>query len=223
MNKEVVFKKNIYKLCQNEQKFINDTYFWVDLLIKTLDEIDTDELLITVDRGPDIANPKIIKRTNNSDTIDRIKKYDIYESAFVRLYSSLEDFFIELLKLINDYDNKLEEKNIINFCNLDLNKQLNILNDTYKLNVSNDLWYKYKNIKSIRNLIVHNNAIITDNFLVKTNYSIKCNIGQKFSFNDTFAIYINDMKKIVGKIVYLVKVRYNLPSSQNIVDYFTER
>lgn len=123
---ELRTKLSNYKM--EKQSFLNDTYLWVNMAIQAIDDLPGDNLVFEVPSAKNSEKPKSIKRNDREKLVNRIVNKDIYNSAYVMMISSLEDYFNKIMKLLLMYDNNRikyhmnginmqSEVNIIDFLN----------------------------------------------------------------------------------------------------------
>ena len=88
-----------------KQSFLNDTYLWVNMSIKAIENLPKDRLFFEVPATKKKAKRKAIIRENRDEVVNRIINKDIYNSAYVMMISSVEDYFNKMMKLLLKYDN----------------------------------------------------------------------------------------------------------------------
>ena len=123
---ELRTKLSNYKM--EKQAFLNDTYLWVNMAIKAIDDLPGDELVFEVPSAKNSERQRSIRRIDREKLVNRIVNKDIYNSAYVMMISSLEDYFNKIMKVLLIYDNNRikyhmnginmqSEINIIDFLN----------------------------------------------------------------------------------------------------------
>ena len=98
------------------------------MAIKAIDDLPGDELVFEVPSAKNSERQRSIRRIDREKLVNRIVNKDIYNSAYVMMISSLEDYFNKIMKALLIYDNNRikyhmnginmqSEINIIDFLN----------------------------------------------------------------------------------------------------------
>ena len=111
----------ISKYRTEKQSFLNDTYLWVNMAIDAIEGLPRKELMFEVPSAKKSVRRKIVRREHTQRVIDRIIQKDIYNSAYVMIISSVEDYFNKIMRILLKYDN-----NRIKFVTQGVNMQSNI-------------------------------------------------------------------------------------------------
>jgi len=116
---ELRSKLSEYK--KEKQSFLNDTYLWVNMAILAINNIPGDELVFEVPSANNSEKPRSIRRVDREKLVNRIVNKDIYNSAYVMMISSVEDYYNKIMKILLKYDN-----NRIKYTMQGINMQSNI-------------------------------------------------------------------------------------------------
>lgn len=93
------------KLKISKQKFINETFLWVNLARESVKALSDENLEFYVPKAKSPNELKSITRNKPSEVKQRIISKDIYNSAFVSLVASVEDYLYKISEWILLYDN----------------------------------------------------------------------------------------------------------------------
>ena len=93
------------KLKISKQKFINETFLWVNLARESVKGLSDEKLEFYVPKAKSPNELKPITRNKPSEVKERILSKDIYNSAFVSLVASVEDYLYKISEWILLYDN----------------------------------------------------------------------------------------------------------------------
>ena len=225
--------KEVARLKNSKQAYLNDTYMWVTTCISSLKEMKGTELVYNVPAAKNFRKDGVVTRQDKAGIIKRIVDQDIYFSAFVSSVSCVEDFFSKVMRLSLKFDND-RLKHLTQGINSDIKYTLieiidfgskdEIINDAieqritsvlyaspknqveymkkiFGINLSEDIWSKWFEVKATRDIIVHNEAIINKVYLEKAGALAR---GQKDSCiaitDDYFREVLALMKSLMIKI-----------------------
>lgn len=98
-------RNKIAEYKREKQSFLNDTYLWVNMAIQAIKDLPGEELIFDVPSAKNSEKQKSVRRADREKLVNRIVKKDIYNSAYVMMISSIEDYFNKIMKLLLYYDN----------------------------------------------------------------------------------------------------------------------
>lgn len=102
----IELKDEISELRMEKQSFLNDTYLWVSVARDAIRELPGEKLIFKTPKARKASENKIISRENREKVINRIINKDIFNSAFVTVITSIEDYLNKIMKLILQFDSK---------------------------------------------------------------------------------------------------------------------
>lgn len=95
---ELVDKSSYLK--QQKQVFINDTYMWVQLARSAINDLPDDKIEFSTPKARKPHQLRTVSRSHPEKTKERIINKDIFNSAFVLLVASVEDYFSKIMEWI---------------------------------------------------------------------------------------------------------------------------
>ncbi len=166
------------------------------------------------------------------EALDMARTTELYKALVVYIVSLVEPVLLEIVRLTLLYDkrrlkikpkgseSKLEYDTIIDCGNYDEiieviiakyadalgysrpSDQLEYIEKLLSIDIDDDLWKKWVEIKASRDLIVHNNCIINKVYIEKAGDKARGEIGKDILINEE---YYNDViivsKSLIGQIV----------------------
>ncbi len=101
----LAFREKISEYRKEKHSFLNDTYLWVNMAIDAIQGLPRSDFKFEVPSTKAGIKQRAVRRGNAEEVINRIITKDIYNSAYVMIISSVEDYFNKIMKLILTYDN----------------------------------------------------------------------------------------------------------------------
>ena len=99
MDKQELLEKSSH-LKSEKQKFINDTFLWARLARDAVDKLPDSDFFFLVPSTKTRGELKTLTRTNIKASKDRILRKDIYNSAFIYMVASVEDYLSKIMTWI---------------------------------------------------------------------------------------------------------------------------
>lgn len=99
-------RDNSSHLKMEKQAFINDTYMWVKLARSAISDLPDDKIEFSTPKTKKPDQLRTVSRNHPEKTKERIINKDIFNSAFVLLVASVEDYFSKIIEWILKTDTK---------------------------------------------------------------------------------------------------------------------
>ena len=93
-------------LKMRKQSLLNDTFLWVKLAIEAVSELPNTKFEFDVPKAGKPHSTRTVSRADAEKVKNRIINKDIYNSAFITMVASVEDYFSKIITLILKYDIK---------------------------------------------------------------------------------------------------------------------
>lgn len=100
------FKNRISRLRVEKQSFLNDTYLWVGVARDAIRELPGEKFVFKIPKAGKPSIDKVIHRHHREEVVKRITTRDIFNSAFVTIVASIEDYLNKVMTLILVFDSK---------------------------------------------------------------------------------------------------------------------
>lgn len=95
-----------------KQMFVNETFMWVNLARESVNKLPNTNFEFNVPKAKHPQIMKSISRKKPLEVKERIVTKDIYNSAFVSMVASIEDYLFKICELILSYDNNRIKYNL---------------------------------------------------------------------------------------------------------------
>ena len=102
----IELKEQLSSLRIEKQSFLNDTHLWVNVARNAIRDLPGEKLVFQVPKAGKPLKNTMISRKNREIVVDRIVKKDIFNSAFVTIITSIEDYLNKIMKLILQFDSR---------------------------------------------------------------------------------------------------------------------
>lgn len=231
------------KLKIQKQVFINDTYMWVELARSAIKDLPDDKIEFSTPKAGKPQQLRTVSRTNTEATKNRIVNKDIYNSAFVLIVASVEDYLAKIMEWILKTDNRrikctirgvnmVDKISVVDLIDYDKEmlieeiikqrlsslfyaspqKQIEYLKSALGLEIEEEFWGKWIEIKARRDLIVHNDGVVNEIYLNKAKDFALCTIGEEAKIDSNyFAEVVAFLKKLVGILNREIRDNYKEP------------
>lgn len=93
-------------LKKEKQSFINDTYMWVELARNAISELPDTKFSFQTPKTKKPQELRTVSRSHPENVKERIVNKDIFNSAFVSIVASVEDYLSKIMAWILKTDSK---------------------------------------------------------------------------------------------------------------------
>jgi hypothetical protein len=93
-------------LKKEKQSFINDTYMWVELARNAISELPDTKFSFQTPKAKKPQELRTVSRSHPENVKERIVNKDIFNSAFVSIVASVEDYLSKIMAWILKTDSK---------------------------------------------------------------------------------------------------------------------
>lgn len=222
------FKDDINTLCTEKNMFFSNVRWWVNLCIASMKKIDLNQLEYEKNQ-PIKRKREIIKNACNKDLYYSTFTYLVagMEDFFTqliklilqkdnrRLLVTIKDinfkskYDLENIVLANNKEDIIDfiiEDRIISIMYANPRCQSEYFRKALSINISDDEWNKWYEIKATRDIIVHNLGIINETYIEKTGVSSRGNLGDAIRVDTSYFLSsIKFMKKIISTCNVIIK------------------
>lgn len=222
------FKDDINILCAEKNTFFSNVRWWVNLCIDSMRKIDLNQLEYGKNQ-PIKRKKEIIKNACNKDLYYSTFTYLVagMEDFFTqliklilqkdnrRLLVTVKDinfkskYDIENIVLANNKENIIDliiEDRIISIMYANPRCQAEYFRKALSIDISDEEWNKWYEIKATRDIIVHNLGIINETYIEKTGTFARGNIGDTIILDTSYFLStIKFMKKIISTCNVIIK------------------
>lgn len=220
------FKDDINTLCTEKNMFFSNVRWWVNLCIASMKKIDLNQLEYGKNQP---IKREIIKNACNKDLYYSTFTYLVagMEDFFTqliklilqkdnrRLLVTIKDinfkskYDLENIVLANNKEDIIDfiiEDRIISIMYAKSRCQSEYFRKALSINISDDEWNKWYEIKATRDIIVHNLGIINETYIEKAGVSSRGNLGDAIRVDTSYFLSsIKFMKKIISTCNVIIK------------------
>lgn len=222
------FKDDINTLCTEKNIFFSNVRWWVNLCIDSMKKIDLNQLEYGKNQ-PIKRKREIIKNACNKDLYYSTFTYLVagMEDFFTqliklilqkdnrRLLVTIKDinfkskYDLENIVLANNKEDIIDfiiEDRIISIMYANPRCQAEYFRKALSIDISDDKWNIWYEIKATRDIIVHNLGIINETYIEKAGVSSRGNLGDTVRVDTSYFLSsIKFMKKIISTCNAIIK------------------